>query len=60
MSRAHWITHSQTVTGWLPGAHVTPVSWSCMSSHKSKASAEESNSVLGQNLYLGRWGIGSR
>lgn len=53
MSHAHWITHSQTVTGWLPEAHVTPASLFCMSSHECKASVGERIIVSGQNLYPG-------
>lgn len=60
MSRAHWITRSQTVTGWLPAAHVTPVSLSCMSSHKSKASAGKGTVSWDRTCILGRWGIGSK
>lgn len=56
MGPSHWITHSQTVTAWLPAAHVTPVSLSCMSSHKSKASVGERKRVLAQNLYPGGGG----
>lgn len=47
MSLAHWITRPQTVTVWLPEAHVTAASLSCMSSHKSQASAGGKEQCLG-------------
>lgn len=59
MSCAHWITHSQTVTGWLPEAHVTPASLFCVSSHEHKALWEKGSVSQDRICILGQGGDSS-